>query len=65
MSIDIGNEKLPVDETSRQFFCNLITLKGEQIKKELPTLSNNMDEGWKEWHVKIIEDISVESWFLK
>jgi hypothetical protein len=45
MSIDIGNGKLQVDETSRQFFCNLITSKGELIEKVLPTLSNDMGKG--------------------
>jgi hypothetical protein len=44
VSIDTANGKLPVDETSRQFFCNLVTSKGELIEKVLPTLSNNMDE---------------------
>ena len=33
MSIDIGNGKLPVDETSRQLFCNLVKSKGELIEK--------------------------------
>ena len=46
-------------------FCNLVTSKGELIVKVLSTLSNDMDEGWKEWHVKLTEDINVESWFLK
>jgi hypothetical protein len=47
VSIDIGNGKLPVDETSRQLFCNLVTSKGELIKNILPTISNDMDESWK------------------
>ena len=65
MSIDIGNGKLHVNATSRQFFCNLVTSKGQLIEKVVSTLSNDMNEDWKEWHVKIIEDnISVESWFL-
>jgi len=45
MCIDIGNGNLPVDETSRQFFCNLVTPKGELIEKMLPNLNNDMDEG--------------------
>ena len=48
MSIDIGNGKLPVDETSRQFVCNLVTSKGELIEKVLHILSNDTGEGWKE-----------------
>jgi len=48
------------------FFFNLETSKEELIEKVLPTLSNDMDEGWKWWHAQLIEDIiSVESWFLK
>jgi len=47
MSIDIGNGKLLVNETLRQFFCNLVTSKGDLTEKVLPTLSNNMDKGWK------------------
>ena len=48
------------------FFCNLVKSKGELIEKVLPTLSNDMDEGWKGCHVKIIEDnINVESCFFK
>jgi len=47
VSIDIGNGKLPVDETPRKFFYNLVTSKRELIEKELPTLSNDMDKDWK------------------
>jgi hypothetical protein len=47
VSINIENGKLPVDETSIQFFFNLVTSIGELIEKVLPTLSNDMDEGWK------------------
>ena len=44
------------------FFCIVVTSKGELTEKVLPTLSNDVDEGWKEWHVKIIEEnISVLS----
>jgi hypothetical protein len=46
LSIDVGNGKLLVDKTSRQFFV-IVTSKGELIEKVLPTLSNDMDEGWK------------------
>ena len=28
-------------------FCNLVTSRGELIEKVLPTLSYDMDEGWK------------------
>ena len=41
---------------AKTIFCNLVTSKGEKIKKVLPTLSNDMDKGWKRWHVKIIEE---------
>jgi hypothetical protein len=34
MSIEVGNEKLPVDETST-IFCNLVTLKGELVEKSI------------------------------
>ena len=27
-------------------FCNIVTSKGELIENVLPTLSNDMDEGW-------------------
>jgi hypothetical protein len=47
MSNDIRNGNLAVYETSRQFFCNLVTSKGEVIEKVLPTLSIGMNEGWK------------------
>jgi hypothetical protein len=46
VSIDIGNGKLPVDETSGQFFA-IVTSKGELVEKVLPTLSNDIDGGLK------------------
>jgi hypothetical protein len=63
VSIDIENGRLPVDETSRQLFCNLVASYGELIEKVLPTFRYDMDEGWKKGlHVKIIEDnICVET----
>jgi hypothetical protein len=34
--IHIGNRKLPVDETSRQFFCKFLISKGELVEQVLP-----------------------------
>ena len=56
VSIDIGNRKLLMIHQDNFFFCNLVTLKGELIEKVLPTLNNDIDEGWKRLHVKIIEE---------
>ena len=44
--LDIGNGKLPVDETSRRMsspdnFFNLVTSKGELIEKEFPNIQLN------------------------
>jgi hypothetical protein len=41
MFIDFGNGKLSVDETSRQFFCNLVT-----SKRELPLATIRTRVGW-------------------
>ena len=38
---------MPVNETSRQFFCNLVTSKGELIEKVLPILNNDIDKDWE------------------
>ena len=59
LPIDIRNAKLPADETSRQYFCNFVTSKGEMIEKYYVPLA--MAWAWA-GHVIIIEDkISVES----